>query len=85
VRRISNSLARIINKRIRNYKKRNFSKIMYLYEEEEWKSSKNFFDKILKKYKNRTFIRKILNKYLKKNQKDSNPEDIKIMIKGKNL
>jgi hypothetical protein len=47
-RRISNGLARIINKRIRNYKRRDFSKIMYLYEEEGWKSSKKFFDKILK-------------------------------------
>jgi exonuclease III len=79
-RRISNGLARIIYKRKNKYRRIELNEAIENYEAEGWKSSKKFFNKILKKFKERHSIRKIPAKYLEEGQNDTDPNNIKQMI-----
>jgi hypothetical protein len=79
-RKIGNGLARKINKNINKYKKKGWKKYMKDMEREGWENSKKFFDKILKKFKKRTSIRKVPKEYLKEGERNTDPEEIKKMI-----
>lgn len=80
-RKISNGLSRIIYKRKDKYRRTEIKKSIKEFEDEGWKNSKKFFNKLLKKFKERYSIRKIPKKYLKAGQNDRDPMSIKNMVR----
>lgn len=76
-----NKLSRIIYRRKDRYRRIEIKNYIKELEQEGWKGTKKFYDRILKKGKKRKSIRKIPEKYLKPGRKETDPEDIKKMIR----
>jgi hypothetical protein len=80
-RKISNMLTKTIYKNKNTYQRREFQQWISEMEEEGWRGTHKFYTKILKKTLTHHSIRKIPKKYLKEKQIDTNPDNIKEMIK----
>jgi len=79
--KISKEIGKRAEKRRKKYQKKDYEKTLENLEIAGWKGTKRFFQQILKKRKIKKSIRKIPEKYMKEGLKETEPEDIKKMIR----
>ncbi len=79
-RKLANKLGSEIYKKRKELKNKEWKKFAKNLEEEGWKGSKKFFDKIVRRKKERITIRKVPEKYQKEGENNNDPTAIKRMI-----
>jgi len=79
--RIIKYLTNKIHRRRAKLLQKNYYQAMKELEQEEWSNSKKFFQKVMKKRKKRISIRKVPERLMKGEGRDTDPEKIKEMIR----